>query len=173
MRNDYKTKYSIEKIQGNKSDEVVEFLKDIRRELFPMMNHDRQPLDILHFNTYYVDQHDSSFFAAFDEQGTVLGVIGYLPYDNRFEQLHDLYGQIKTTELVRCYVSSNYRRLGIGTALYNTALTSIRHAGYRKIYLHTHSFLPGGVSFWRAQGFVERLAEKDPVWKTIHMDKDV
>lgn len=169
-----KPTYSIQKIQKGNSAQVVEFMKVMRRELFPMLNHDQLPLDILHFNTYYMDREDSAFFAAINKEGTVLGTIGYLPYDGRFDQLQELYNnKTKTTELVRCYIASNFRRLGIGSALYKTALKSIRHAGYQKVYLHTHPFLPGGVPFWKAQGFVERLAEQDPVWKTLHMDQKV
>lgn len=163
--------YSIKKIQKDNSAQVVEFMKEIRRELFPMLNHDQLSLDMLQFHANYIDQKDSAFYAAIAEDGTVLGTIGYLPYDGRFDQLLELYDQTKTTEIVRCYIDSNYRRLGIGSALYKIALESIHHAGYQRVYLHTHPFLPGGVSFWKAQGFVEKLAEADPVWKTLHMDK--
>jgi GNAT superfamily N-acetyltransferase len=65
----------------------------------------------------------------------------------------------------------NYRRLGIGTALTNKAISFSLEASYQTLYLHTHPFLPGAIPFWKAQGFVERLAEADPVWKTLHMDK--
>lgn len=164
--------YRIKKIQKEDAAKVVEFMKVMRRELFPMLN-DELPSDMLHFNMCYVDRRDSACFAAISNEDTVLGTIGYIPYDGRFAQLQDLYKQTKTTELVRCYIASNYRRSGIGSALYKTALKSIRNAGYQKIYLHTHPFLPGGIPFWKAQGFVERLAEQDPVWKTLHMDTEV
>jgi len=168
-----KPTYRIKKVQKNDAVKAVEFMKGIRREVFPMLRQEQLPLDLLHFSTHYIDRNDSALFAAIDEDGIILGTIGYLPYDGRFGQLQELYNQTKTTELVRCYVDSNYRRLGIGSSLYKAALRSIRNAGYEKIYLHTHPFLPGGVPFWRAQGFVERLAEEESAWKTLHMDKQV
>ena len=166
-----KPTYHIKKIQQIDAAQVVDFMKEIRKELFPMLNHDQLPLDMLHFNDYYIDRKDSAFFAAIAEEGNVLGTIGYLPYDGRFDYLQEFYDQTKTTELIKCYIDPNYRRLGIGSALYETALDSIRNTGYQQIYLHTHPFLPGGIPFWKAQGFVERFAEPDPVWKTLHMDK--
>jgi GNAT superfamily N-acetyltransferase len=162
--------YRIVKVQKSDSAKVVAFLKAMRKELFPNLVQDCLPLDIQHFNSYYMDQKDSGLYAAMTEDGIVLGTIGFLPYDDRFKQLSPLYNQTKTTEVVRCYIDPNYRRLGIGTALYTTVLNNIRTAGYQKVYLHTHLFLPGGASFWKSQGFVERLAENDPDWQTVHMD---
>ncbi|MEK4300105.1 GNAT family N-acetyltransferase [Oceanobacillus sp. FSL W8-0428] len=164
-------KYSIKQVETKEAAQVAEFMKSIRKELFPMLNHNQLPADLVHVHTYYLGRNDSALFAAISEEGEVLGTIGYLPYDNRFEYLQDYYAQIQTTELVRCYIDPGYRRLGIGSALYKTALKSICAAGYEKIYLHTHPFLPGGVPFWKALGFEEKLAEPDPIWKTLHMDK--
>ncbi|MCM3651792.1 GNAT family N-acetyltransferase [Metabacillus litoralis] len=79
--------------------------------------------------------------------------------------------QLPTAEIVKCYIDSNYRRLGIGTILFNQALRFCNDVGYEKIYLHTHLFLPGAIPFWKAKGFEERLAEDNPVWNTVHMDR--
>jgi GNAT superfamily N-acetyltransferase len=162
--------YYIQRVQKKDSAKVVAFLKAMWRELFPNLVQDCLPLDIQHFNSYYIDQKNSPFYVAMTKEGTVLGTIGFLQYDERFKQLRQLYNHTKTTEVVRCYIDPKYRRLGIGTALYQTALIDIRAACYQKVYLHTHLFLPGGISFWKSQGFVERLAENDPVWQTVHMD---
>jgi len=165
--------YTIKKIQKDDSNQVAMFMQELLNELFPMMNHEQLPFDILHLNNHYIDRDDAALFAAMDEAGTVLGTIGYLPYDGRFDQLEHVYKHMNTTELVRCYISERYRRMGIGSALYETVIKSIRHAGYEKVYLHTHPFLPGGLSFWKTKGFIECLREEDPVWQTLHMDKDV
>ncbi|WP_152655471.1 GNAT family N-acetyltransferase [Oceanobacillus sp. CFH 90083] len=166
-------KYSIKQVQKNNAVQVVEFMKAVRKEVFPMLNQEQIPPDMLHLYTYYMDRKDAALFAAISEDGKVLGTIGYLPYDHRFADLQKFYAQTKTTELVRCYIDSDYRRLGIGSALYDIALKSILAAGYQKIYLHTHPFLPGGIPFWKTLGFEERLAESDPVWRTLHMDKEL
>ena len=165
--------YKIKKVQQRDSNHVITFMTEMLKELFPMMDHNQLPFDILHFNTHYIDRDDAGLFIAIDEAGTIIGTIGYLPYDGRFDQLQDLYKHVKTTELVRCYIDANYRRMGIGSALYHTVLRSIQDAGYEKVYLHTHPFLPGGMSFWKEKGFVKRLEEKDSVWQTLHMDQEV
>src|SRR5690625_444446 len=165
--------YTIKKVQKENAEQVIRFIQELLKELFPMMDHDHLPFDILHLNTHYIDRDDAALFVAMDEAGTVIGTMGYLPYDGRFDQLEHLYKHVQTTELVRCYIAENYRRMGIGSALYNTVLRSIHNAGYEKVYLHTHSFLPGGLSFWQAKGFVLRLIEEDSVWQTLHMDKEV
>lgn len=164
-------KYHIKQVQEDEVVQAAEFMKAIRKELFPMLKHNTLPVDMLHAADYYIDRNDAALFAAINEEGNVLGTIGYLPYDHRFPDLQHFYARTKTTEVVRCYIDSEYRRLGIGSALYKTALRSICAAGYQKIYLHTHPFLPGGIPFWKALGFEERLTEQDPVWKTLHMDK--
>lgn len=164
-------KYRVKQVEQKDVAQVVDFMTTIRKEVFPMLDHQQLPPDMLHFYAHYIDRRDAALFAALSEAGNVLGTIGYLPYDNRFDELQQFYAQTKTTELVRCYIDPAYRRLGIGTALYQTALKSIQTVGYEKVYLHSHPFLPGGIPFWKALGFEERLAESDPVWKTLHMDK--
>jgi GNAT superfamily N-acetyltransferase len=163
--------YTIEKVQKYEYDQIIEFVMKIRKEIFPMLCQDQLPSDLLHFEQYYIQPKNSAFFAAFSKDGTVLGTIGVSPYDGRFSQLQGCYNLTKTAELVKCYMNPNYRRLGIGTELSKKATSFSREAGYRTLYLHTHPFLPGAIPFWKAQGFVERLAEAGSVWKTLHMDK--
>ncbi|MFC3886277.1 GNAT family N-acetyltransferase [Bacillus songklensis] len=163
--------YTIKEVQKCEYDQIIEFVMKIRKEIFPMLCQEQLPSDLLHFEQYYVQPENSAFFAAFSEDGTVLGTIGVCPYDGRFDQLQGCYDLPKTAEIVRCYMDPNYRRLGIGTALFKKVTSFSREAGYQTLYLHTHPFLPGAIPFWKAQGFVDRLAEADPVWKTLHMDK--
>jgi GNAT superfamily N-acetyltransferase len=165
--------YAIKKVQQCEYDDIIEFVMKIRKEIFPMLCQEQLPPDLLHFEQYYVQPKNSEFFAAFSEGGTVLGTIGVCPYDGRFSQLQGCYDLTQTAEVVKCYMDPNYRRLGIGTALFKKAVSFSRKAGYQTLYLHTHPFLPGAIPFWKTQGFVERLAEADPVWKTIHMDKEL
>jgi len=163
---------TIRKVGKAEYNQVVEFVMRLRKEIFPMLNHDQLPLDLLHFDQYYLDTEKSAFFAAFSEDGSVLGTIGVLPYDGRFEKLeHD--DSAQTAEIIKCYIDPNYRRLGIGTELVKEATRFSRHVGYRMNYLHTHPFLPGAVPFWEAQGYGIRLVETHSVWKTIHMDRQL
>lgn len=161
--------YIVRTVQEEDSSPVIEFMMRIRKEVFPMLSEELPP-DLLHFNEHYMKQDNAAIFAAFFEDGTVLGTIGICQYDGRFKQLEKHYDHIKTAEIVKCYIDPKYRRLGVGSLLFNRALRFCEEAGYEKIYLHTHPFLPGAVPFWKSRGFEERFKEDDPVWNTLHMD---
>ena len=107
-------KYRVKQVGQKDAAQVVDFMTTIRKEVFPMLDHQQLPPDMLHFYAHYIDRRDAALFAALSEAGNVLGTIGYLPYDNRFDELQQFYAQTKTTELVRCYIDPAYRRLGIG-----------------------------------------------------------
>ncbi|WP_211750335.1 GNAT family N-acetyltransferase [Paenibacillus sp. Marseille-Q4541] len=162
--------HTIRKVQEEESSQVIEFMMKIRKEIFPMLSQDELPQDLLHFNEYYTRQESSAIFAAIIEDGTVVGTIGIYQYDGRFDQLQEFYHHSRTAEIVKCYIDPQYRRLGLGSILFNQALRFCREAAYEKLYLHTHPFLPGAIPFWKSKGFEERLAEDDPIWKTLHMD---
>lgn len=163
--------YTIKKVQAREYDKVIQFVMKMRKECFPMLDHDQLPSDLLHFEQSYIQPENAAFFAAYSDEGTVLGTIAVCPYDGRFSQLQGCYDVTKTVEIVKCYIDQSYRRLGIGAALVKEAARFSQEAGYQTLYLHTHPFLPGAIPFWHAQGFTDRLAEDDPVWKTVHMDK--
>ncbi|MCM3783651.1 GNAT family N-acetyltransferase [Neobacillus mesonae] len=162
--------YTIEKIEAKPYEKVIEFVMRIRSEVFPMLSSEQLPQDLAEFEEHYVHKEKSAFFAAVTEDGKVLGTIGVCPYDGRLSQIEGCYDLTQTAEIVKCYTDSSYRRSGIGSALFEAAAHFSREAGYLTLYLHTHPFLPGAIPFWKAKGFVERLAEEDPVWKTLHMD---
>lgn len=162
--------YTIQKVQACDREQVIAFMMKIRNEIFPMLPPDELPLDLLHFEEYYLQGEDAVVYAAFSPEGKVLGTIGIQPYDDRFYELEMYYSHIKTAEVVKCYIDPQERRLGIGTMLFNRAKEFCKGAGYDMLYLHTHPFLPGATSFWKAKGFKERLAEDDPIWQTLHMD---
>lgn len=168
-----KQPYTIKKVQEDDMNQIVEFMMRIRKEVFPMLSPDQIPPDLIYFDQHYIKRENSAVYAAFLEDGTVLGTIGICLYDGRFNELQHLYQQISTAEIVKCYIDSKYRRLGIGTLLFHKALRFCDDVGYQKLYLHTHPFLPGAIPFWRAKGFEVRLAEDDPVWNTVHMDREI
>lgn len=165
--------YTVKKVGAAESEKVIEFMIEMRKELFPMLIGAPLPSDLLHFKRHYIESKNAQIFAAFLPDGTVIGTIGIGPYDHRFPKLHHHYDQLKTAEIVKCYIDSTCRRQGIGTALYKKALRFCQEKEYEMLYLHTHPFLPGGIPFWLAQGFEERLIENDPIWKTRHMDLQI
>ncbi|MCJ7842511.1 GNAT family N-acetyltransferase [Lederbergia sp. NSJ-179] len=165
--------YTIKKVQEDESPQVIDFMMSIRSEIFPMLSKDQLPPDLLHFQSFYLQRKNAIVYAAYSQSRQVLGTIGVCPYDDRFSQLQTFYGDWSTAEIVKCYVDPQARRLGIGTRLFQEALQFCCDVGYQKLYLHTHLFLPGALSFWKTKGFAERWAEDDPVWQTVHLDMEL
>lgn len=165
--------YTIKKVQKDNCHQVIEFIMRIRGEIFPMLSQSELPADLLDFEQHYIHEENAVLYAAFSQDEEVLGTIGVCPYDGRFIHLKNYYHQFKTAEIVKCYIDSDNRRSGIGSMLFNKALKFCNDVGYQKLYLHTHPFLPGAISFWEANGFEVKLVEEDSVWNTIHMDRSI
>ncbi len=164
--------YQIKEVK-EKDAEVIQFVMNMRNELFPMMEKNQLPVDLLHFNEYYVQAKGAAFFAAVTENQQVIGTIGLYAYDGRFHALKKRYEYKTAAEIVKCYVDPPYRRLGIGQQLLKAVEQFAQSHFYDTLYLHTHPFLPGAIPFWTSQDFIERLAEQDEPWNTLHMDRKI
>lgn len=117
------------------------------------------------------DNPKNALFVALSDMNEVVGCIALSQYDNRIKVLHSHYSNhITIAEVARCYVDEKFRRQGIGAQLFEHAVNFAHASGYETLYLHTHYFLPGGFSFWRAMGFEITLDEGD-VWQTVHMER--
>ncbi|MFK0094516.1 GNAT family N-acetyltransferase [Pseudomonas sp. NPDC090592] len=145
--------------------EVVAFVDSARRELFPMLAQAPLPRDLAHFADAYLD--GAGCFLEARDEGRLVAVIGYLPYDHRFAQLD--YRAEQVVEVVRLFVLPAYRRHGLAGALFAALRERAEQAGIGCLYLHTHPFLPGAIAFWERQGFMVVDVEQDPVWQTTHM----
>lgn len=98
----------------------------------------------------------------------MIASIGIVPYDHRFPQLQ--YQDVRTVEVVRLFVQPEYRRSGLGTRLFEELKRKAEEEGVRRLYLHTHWFLPRAVEFWEGKGFQVVHIEEDEVWRTVHME---
>ncbi|GLO14978.1 N-acetyltransferase [Pseudomonas putida] len=145
--------------------EVVAFVESARRELFPMLVAVPLPHDLAHFAETYLD--GAGCFLEARDDGRLVAVIGYVPYDHRFAQLD--YRAERVVEVVRLFVLPAYRREGLAGALFSALREQAAQAGIDCLYLHTHPFLPGAIAFWERQGFAVVDVEQDPVWQTTHM----
>ncbi|MBC3501844.1 GNAT family N-acetyltransferase [Pseudomonas sp. SWRI59] len=146
-------------------DEVVAFVDSARRELFPLLAAAPLPHDLARFAETYLD--GEGVFLEARDQGRLVAVIGYVPYDHRFAQL--AYQRMHVVEVVRLFVLPAYRRHGLAAALFAALRQAAEQAGVECLYLHTHPFLPGAITFWQRQGFAVIDVEQDPVWQTTHM----
>ncbi|MBX8515656.1 GNAT family N-acetyltransferase [Pseudomonas cichorii] len=145
---------------------TIDFVMAARAEIFPMLDASVVPADLAGFEQVYLNSEDGRFLIARCE-GEIIAAIGYLPYDHRFAQL-DYTGR-RVVEIVRLFVSHEFRGAGLAGRLYEALKAQADASGVEVLYLHTHPFLPGAIRFWEKQGFVTVDVEDDPVWQTTHM----
>lgn len=157
-------------IQAHQMNDAIDFAMRVRKEVFPMMDHEKLPVDLEQFKEHYLDSADAVFLVAVTEDNQIVGSIGILPYDGRIEAVNGRYPEQSAAEIVKCYVDSKYRRYGIGSLLVRELENVVAELHYTTLYLHTHRFLPGAVDFWKRQGYVV-VVEQDDDWQTVHMDK--
>lgn len=162
--------YEIREIELEELPVAMNFVMEIVREVFPMLDPNELPPDMVAFEEVYYRSNRAAFIAAFDKEGAIVGTAAFLPYDDRISEIQGNYSTSVTAELVKCYIKPELRHQGLGTELVKKLLPIARVKGYETMYLHTHRFLPGAVSFWEKQGFEFRLEPFDS-YETIHMDK--
>lgn len=157
-------------VQAHQIHDAIDFAMRVRREVFPMLDHTRLPMDFEQFREHYMDSDDSVFLVALMGDAGIVGTIGILPYDGRIEAVEGRYEAQSAAEIVKCYVDPAYRRYGIGSMMLKELENVVKDMHYTTLYLHTHRFLPGAVDFWKRQGFMV-IAEQEDDWQTVHMDK--
>ncbi|MBD8730189.1 GNAT family N-acetyltransferase [Pseudomonas sp. CFBP 13710] len=156
----------IRPVQSNQVAATLDYVMAARASIFPQLDATQVPDDLARFAEVYLGSAQGCFLLAW-QAGQIVGSIGYLPYDQRFNQLQ--LPLEATVEVVRLFVSPSCRGAGVAKALYAALLAQARAAGVRTLYLHTHPFLPGAIAFWQKQGFEVLDVESDPVWQTTHM----
>ncbi|MCV4340827.1 GNAT family N-acetyltransferase [Pseudomonas capsici] len=157
---------TITEVQPADIPRTIDFVMRSRAEIFPMLDASVVPADLADFERVYLNAQDGRFLIALCE-GEIIAAIGYLPYDHRFAQL-DYTGR-RVVEIVRLFVSHEFRGAGLAGRLYGALKAHADASGVEVLYLHTHPFLPGAIRFWEKQGFVTVDVENDPVWQTTHM----
>ncbi|WP_385940398.1 GNAT family N-acetyltransferase [Thalassorhabdus alkalitolerans] len=161
----------IREVKPEEIDNVAAFLLPTMAEVYPFPLSDNAKKDITEMEKLFITRDKAIFLAAFSE-GNVLGTIAVRPYDDRITALQGRYCLPDTCELIKCYVKSDSRKQGIGSRLYERAVQFCSETGYQTMYLHTHEFLPGGLTFWKKKGFLIVKEENDRL-ETVHMEKKV
>lgn len=162
---------SISKVATEDMKIVLPFVIEFRKQLFPMLNPSKMPKDLLEFEQVYLEDQVGTFLQAKDSQEKLIGVIGMMNYDYRFSHL-DL-DERKTVEVARLFVDQDYRRSGLGTALFCKLTEVAKENGIERLYLHTHPFLEGAYEFWLKQGFYLKEFCDEDGFVTIHMERMV
>lgn len=161
--------YSIQPVQD--LSQVQDFLQQARLSMFAgRIKPDELPADLRDFKRVY-DSGNGRMLMALDATGKVQATVACRDYDDRFEQLH--FVQQKVVEVVRLFVAPELRRSGLGSVMVNEIRQHAQDCEVDVLYLHTHPFLPGALEFWQAHEFAVMARDADPLWQTIHMQRDL
>jgi GNAT superfamily N-acetyltransferase len=159
---------SISRVEEEDIDIVLPYVIEFRKQLFPMLDTDKIPKDLLAFSAVYLESEAGAFLQAKDHHGNLIGVVGMSAYDYRFPHL-DI-DRRKTVEVARLFVDPIYRRSGLGTALFKGLVAVAKEKSIERLYLHTHPFLTGAYEFWGKQGFLLKDYCNESNFPTIHME---
>ncbi|WP_293914941.1 MULTISPECIES: GNAT family N-acetyltransferase [unclassified Sphingobacterium] len=157
----------IKRVSEQDVPELITYVSDARKLLFPMLDHHKMPYDLQHFAQTYIHARIGTFLEARDQSGNLIAVIGMLAYDQRFSFLR--LEQENTVEVVRLYVNPKGRRKGVATALFQELVEVAKAQAISTLYLHTHPFLTGAYEFWLQCGFKTLIRKDHSGFETIHM----
>ncbi|WP_341831749.1 GNAT family N-acetyltransferase [Sphingobacterium thalpophilum] len=159
---------TISRVEEEDIDVVLPYVIEFRKQLFPMLDSNKLPKDLLAFSAVYLEAEAAEFLQAKDHRGNLIGVVGMSAYDYRFPHL-DI-DRRKTVEVARLFVDPSYRRSGLGTALFKSLVAVAKEKSIERLYLHTHPFLTGAYEFWGKQGFQLKDYCNESNFPTIHME---
>lgn len=162
-------KITIDKVRPEQMNEIIDYVLNVRKGLFPMLDHSVIPWDILKFEETYYNNTLGEFLQARNQEGKLLGVIGMMEYNHRFQHLD--YPYDKVVEVARLFVEPECRRLALGTQMVKELNQIAINKGIELMYLHTHPFLKGAYEFWLNQGYGLDKKCIESKFETIHMSK--
>ena len=113
-----------------------------------------------HLSGFYTARPDKrGYFILTDEHGTVVGGVGYAEFD----------GFPDCCELQKLYLTDAAKGHGLGKKLMQLVVEQARKAGYRTLYLETHTNLATAVHIYEKMGF--RRIEKPECVNHSTMDQ--
>ena len=99
---------------------------------------------LTHLSDYYNSKPDKRiYFIAFDGEGQVIGGVGIAEFD----AIDDCAG------LQKLYLDDSVKGKGYGKELLQTAENWAKSAGYRNLYLETHTNLSAALKLYEKMGF--------------------
>ncbi|GAB2565570.1 GNAT family N-acetyltransferase [Gracilibacillus alcaliphilus] len=161
----------IHEVRQKEIEAVSAFLHKTMTEVYPFPLSLASLRDLSEMENLFLIPSRTTMIAAFLD-GEVVGTIAVRPYDGRITLLDKRYHLATTCEIIKCYVKQDLRQQGIGSRLFQQARSFCKKAAYSMMYLHTHRFLPGGLSFWEKQGFSLIVDEQGDL-ETVHLEQKV
>ena len=164
--------YRVRPIQKEDIQAVQTFLMHQLKTLFFQDNQGAITDDVWGLEKMYLQPERNNLWVVFDQDGKVVGTGAICTYNDRIECMKGRYHLPEIAEIGRCYVDETIRRQGIGSEIMAAMVRFCQEKEYKKMYLHTHHFLPGGFNFWQKQGFEILIDDgHDGGYETIHMEK--
>ena len=97
-----------------------------------------------HLSVYYnSNPAKRAYFVALDEEGSVIGGVGIAEFD----------GMENCAELQKLYLDDSAKGKGCGKALMRIAEDWAKSAGYKNLYLETHTNLTAALGLYEKMGF--------------------
>lgn len=152
------------------AERLVSFMKNFRRELYPMLDPNIIPQDLIQFDASYIHPPLSAVYMAENEDKELLGTIAMRAYDHRFDHLFML-PEGPVVEVQKLFVIPSMRRKGVASSLFRHLQDGAKDVGIKTLYLHTHPFLEGAEAYWHTCQFQVIHREDVPVFFTIHMNQ--
>ncbi len=164
--------FKISVVTEKETEEVVQYVLEARKILFPMLDAQKPPKDLVNFAQTYVFSDENAFFQLRNQKNQLIGAIGMLKYDYRFDYLR--LPPENVSEIVRLYIDPAYRRAKLATKMVNFLEDyALKHTKINHLYLHTHPFLSGACEFWLNQGFGLIAQENEGNMETLHFEKKI
>ncbi len=159
---------TISPVQDYQVFEVLPYVMEFRRQLYPLLDPLIVPKDLVNFEQNYLLSSTGAFLQARTTTGKLIGVIGMMPFDYRFPHL-DI-DEKTTVEVARLFVNPEYRRAGVATRLFQELVKTAQQKNIKRLYLHTHPFLQGAYDYWLKQGFSLLKSCYEGTYPTLHME---
>ncbi|OCA79753.1 histone acetyltransferase [Chryseobacterium contaminans] len=159
---------TISLVQDYQVFEVLPYVMEFRRQLYPLLDPLIVPKDLVNFEQNYLHSPTGAFLQARTADGKLIGVIGMMPFDYRFPHL-DI-DERTTVEVARLFVNPEYRRAGIATRLFQELVKTAQQKNIQRLYLHTHPFLQGAYDYWLKQDFKLLKSCYEGTYPTLHME---
>jgi GNAT superfamily N-acetyltransferase len=164
---------NIRPFQKSDSDKVIEFISDILVNEFKFkLEFDTLDSDILAIDESYNKSNGSCFWVA----ETVVND----DYSNTHQQKQKVLGTTavrnlkqfeSTCELKRMYVLRDFRRLGLGQKLLDTAIDFAKSVGYSRIVLDSSKALHAARVLYLKNGFVDIPRYNDNYRADVFMER--
>jgi putative acetyltransferase len=159
------TNIQIRLFHKNDSERVLKLISDIIVDEFKFkLDFNYLDSDLLCIEKHYNKSDGGCFWVAQETRHEqIVGTIG----------IRNLKQYALTCELKRMYVAKEYRRLGIGENMLDTAIDFAKVIGYSRIVLDSSKYLQAARTLYLKNGFIDIARYNDNQRADIFMEKSL